>query len=164
MESKTVEIPVSLYEDLSELGEKHSLTPDQIANQLLEREMKRKQEQEPTQKTKSKPNSLKADLKNHKVTWTTPKGTFALATLIDDIHFKRLRRWMNKKTPLELVTNSPGNELMIINRELVDQYNARAKCVNVELDAALVEEAKKLNVNIEEAASRHFKNVKRAYP
>lgn len=162
MTRRKLAIPEELFEDLRELGMKYSLTPEEMANQLLEKEMKRKPE--PTQETKTGPRQISEQLKDRKVTWGIPKGTFALATLIDDVHFRRLRRWMNRKEPLEMVTNDSSNELMIINRELVDLYNAKAKRVDVAIDAGLVKEAKKLDVNIEEAATRHFKNVKRAYP
>jgi hypothetical protein len=163
METKTVEtstkpellIPVELYDDLSELGKKYGLTPKQITNRLLQREM---------DKSEHGSQSFTKQLKDRKVEWAIPKGCFVVAHPISDIHFKRLRRWLDKKASLELLTDS-GHDLVIMNNEMVSNHNTKmSKRVNVELDAALVEEAKKLNVNIEEAATRHFKNVKCAYP
>ena len=91
MEPETVEtetkpellIPLELYEDLSELGKKYGLTPDQIANRLLRKEMKRKPAQEMA-KTRTKnfyvPASLYRELENA----ATKKGR-TLTRYMDDL-------------------------------------------------------------------------------
>lgn len=160
--TKKLFIEGNVYEWLESRAQTKGLTADEYASQLLESVLHR-------------PSTMAEDLKNPKMQWFVPKNGFVLATLISDEHCKRLRHWIDKKKPLDLITGSQ-NELIIENREIMDRHNlAQAilaqklkkqkprKRVNVELDAALVEEAKKRNINIEEATRSHFEDVKRSF-
>jgi hypothetical protein len=71
-----------------------------------------------------KPRSFAEQTKDPKVAWAIPKRCFVVTTPISDVHFKRLRRWLDKKTHLEMMTHA-GHELIIINSGLVSTYNAK---------------------------------------
>jgi hypothetical protein len=108
--TKKIRIGKGTYHCLEVRAKEKGLTANEYANQLLE-------EQEAAH---YKPTTLAEDLKNPKVEWAVPKNCFALATMISDAHFKRLRRWLDKKKHLELSTGSK-NELIIQNVEILER-------------------------------------------
>jgi hypothetical protein len=164
--TKKIQIEENVYLWLKAIAKDKGLTANEYANQLLKS----------AEATRYKPTTLAEDLKNPKVQWFVPKNGFVLATIISDEHYKRLRRWLIKDKPLRLSTGSQ-NELIIENQQIMDRHNlAQAilaqklkkpkprKRVDVAIDAGLVAEAKKRNVNIEEATMAHFEDVKRSFP
>jgi hypothetical protein len=46
---------------------------------------------------------------------------------------------------------------------LLENVMGMVKRVNVELDACLLDEAKRLDINIEQATLKHFENVKHSF-
>lgn len=73
---------------------------------------------------KYRPDSLAIDVRDRKVKWLMPKRAIVVATLVSDVHFRRLRRWIFNHEDLEMITGQ-HNELMIVNKEVLARHKAR---------------------------------------
>ncbi len=122
--TKKLFIEENVYLWLKAIAKEKGLTANEYANQLLEA----------AEAAHYKPTTLSEDLKNPKMKWFVPKNSFALATMLSDAHFKRLRRWLDKKKPLQLYTGNK-NELIIENRQIIDKHNARKALTEDKQDA-----------------------------
>lgn len=101
---KSIFIPVEQYRELEEFAKKHDLTVDQLANQLLEKEIV---------------DEAHKELFIPGLKWDMPKSKIIMARILSR-DLPKLRKWLQCKDRLAICPHEEEGELFIINETEVE--------------------------------------------
>ena len=104
--TKTIPIGEDVYKLLEEVATKRKTTPNELANQLLDKEINRK---------------FYKFFNGTK--WYIPKNTFIVSALPHE-QWSKLRKWLDKGDFVSINTMS-GSEVLFLNDTKLDKHRAK---------------------------------------